>query len=85
MNLTVEIASVPDRESWVAEIWDGDIMIAEIARDSGGIPSIEFYHRDGTPSLIVNLETLCQAIGEAVKKLGIDVRDDPPAPRSTIR
>lgn len=37
MSFAVEIASVPDRDSLVAEIWYNDDMVAELYTLSGGI------------------------------------------------
>ncbi len=34
MIFTIEIASVPDRDDLVAEIWDGSEMVAEVHRSS---------------------------------------------------
>ncbi|MBB4080020.1 hypothetical protein GGR28_002647 [Lewinella aquimaris] len=44
MNITIEIASVPDRENLVAEIWAGDKMIAEITQEDE--VEIQFFVKD---------------------------------------
>jgi hypothetical protein len=38
----VEISSVPDRESLVAEIWHDEILVAEINQETENL-EIEFY------------------------------------------
>jgi hypothetical protein len=53
MRLTVEIASVPDREALVAEIWDNDRMIAEINRERDDQLTLEFYgSKDGVAARV---------------------------------
>jgi hypothetical protein len=34
-RLTIEITSVPDRDSLVAELWSGDSEVAELSRQNG--------------------------------------------------
>lgn len=41
-NLRVQFASLPDREYVVAEIWNGNIQIAEVNREKGTL-EIEIY------------------------------------------
>jgi hypothetical protein len=38
----IEIASVPDRENLVAEIWHNEILVAEISQENENM-EIEFY------------------------------------------
>lgn len=48
-NFSVEIASVPDRERLVAEVFFGNTMIAELNTETGEL-LIELYPRpDGEP------------------------------------
>lgn len=41
-KLTIQIASVPDREGVVAEIWFLDLLVAEIYRNNE-VLELEFY------------------------------------------
>ena len=34
-TLTIQIASVPDRDSLVAELWSGSTQVAELSRENG--------------------------------------------------
>lgn len=73
MGFTVEIASVPDRDSWVAEIWDGELMVAEISRKSNGSPVVSFYSPENSEIYEWDLHSLFQSLNEACEKLGIEV------------
>jgi len=54
----IEIASVPDRENLVAEVWYDDILVAEINQETEKL-EIEFYlNRKITFELNELLETL---------------------------
>ena len=44
-RLTVKIASVPDREELVAELWEGDEMWAELSHEREGQLVLEIYAR----------------------------------------
>jgi hypothetical protein len=43
MSFIVQLASVPDRDELVAEIWWNDQMVAEIHRGSDGDRYIDLY------------------------------------------
>ncbi len=43
MSLIVQLASVPDRDELVAEIWWNNQMVAEIRRGSNGNRYIDLY------------------------------------------
>jgi hypothetical protein len=43
MSFVVEIASGPDRDGLVAEIWWNDQMVAEVRRASDGSSYIDLY------------------------------------------
>ncbi|MBN9352311.1 MAG: hypothetical protein J0H55_16650 [Chitinophagaceae bacterium] len=61
----IEIASVPDRNNLVAEIWFGDTLIAEISQEEKKL-EIEIYNEKGQKFL---LEDYLSAINEAASKL----------------
>jgi hypothetical protein len=44
MNITIQIASVPDRENLVAELWYNDEQWGEVSRENG-ITKLEIYPR----------------------------------------
>lgn len=46
-KLTIEIASPPDRENLVAEIWQGDEMIAEVNQESENLELEIFAGENG--------------------------------------
>jgi len=54
----IELASVPDRENLVAEIWHNELLVAEINQESEKL-EIEFYLNEKTTFELDNfLETL---------------------------
>lgn len=67
MKLTVEIASVPDRDHLVAEIWLEDEMIAEATQDDAGVFILELYPNPNGGSWKVGLENLVQTLDIAKK------------------
>lgn len=69
MKLTVEIASVPDRDNIVAEIWLEDEMIAEAIQDDNGICIVEIYQNPSGGAWKVDLEDLVQALSIAKSRL----------------
>lgn len=71
MSLTVEIASVPDRDHWVGEIWDGPNMIVEIARREDGTPTIEIYPRRDAKSVKLDFAEFYSSLLEIKAKLGV--------------
>ena len=72
MSFSIEIASVPDRESWVAEIWWDDKLFAEISRQRDGTPLLEIYPRDGSGLWNFVLKAFAIALAEAQSKLGLN-------------
>jgi hypothetical protein len=48
MTLTITIASVPDRDCLVAEMWCENEMFAEVSEDVDGILYAEVYPKPGT-------------------------------------
>jgi hypothetical protein len=70
MNFTIEIASVPDRDHVVAEIWWGDAMVAELHRDTSGGAEIEIYPTESHVPWSFDLASWLAALAEAQRKLG---------------
>lgn len=49
MSISIQIASLPDRENVVAELWSGDKQVGEVSKE-GAQPEIEIYpNPDGGP------------------------------------
>jgi hypothetical protein len=67
-NFTVEIASVPDKEKWDAEIWLNDMMLAELSNRNGKA-MLEIYPNDKGKRLNVECEEFIKALLLAEKKL----------------
>ena len=42
-KLTLQIASLPDREYVVAEIWYGDVQWGELSQEQGSLLTLEIY------------------------------------------
>lgn len=70
-KFTIEVASVPDRDSWIAEIWNGEDLIAEISRDDEGVPLLELYVPQGSSVVRVDMREFLGALAEAQAKLGL--------------
>lgn len=67
-SLSIQIASVPDRDALIAEIWCAEDLLAEICLQ-GDLPQIEIYpRRDNTPWK-VPLAHLTLALRSAEDKL----------------
>lgn len=65
------MASVPDREEVVAEIWLGGAMVAEI-RSEGSTLLVEIYNRREPGPWSLELVTLLDALGKAKRELRPD-------------
>lgn len=70
MNFTIEIASVPDRDDVVAEIWRGDAMVAELHRGTSGGVEIEIYATESHDPWSFDLASWLAVLAEAQRKLG---------------
>lgn len=70
MNFTIEIASVPDRDDVVAEIWWGDAMVAELHRGASGGVAIEIYPAESYAPWSFDLASWLAVLAEAQRKLG---------------
>ena len=60
MTITVQVATMPDREFPIAELWLGKHMIAEINQENDGTLMIEIY--DPALSTAMALEDLHRAL-----------------------
>lgn len=67
-EVTIQLASVPDRDSLVAEIWIGDNQLAELYEVEGRI-SLEIYPNLTGESLIFDLDDLINKLLLAKSKL----------------
>lgn len=65
--LKIEIASVPDREKLVAEVWNNSDMIAEINQESDELEVIIFPNNENTLSF--SLDSFLEVLKNAKKKL----------------
>lgn len=70
MSLKVEIASVPDRDDLVAEIWQEDEMVAEIQRTPDGRFVLELYPSPNQRPWSFDFEYWMAALSEAQRRLG---------------
>lgn len=70
MTFTIEIASVPDRDDVVAEIWSGDAMVAELHRGTSGGVEIEIYATESHDPWSFDLASWLAVLAEAQRKLG---------------
>ena len=70
MKFTIEIASVPDRDDVIAEIWWGDEMVGELHSGSSGVAEIEIYPRESHTPWSFDLTSWLAALAEAQQKLG---------------
>ncbi|MCI0917270.1 hypothetical protein JNA64_08845 [Pseudomonas stutzeri] len=69
MSLRVEIASVPDRDDLIAEIWQEDEMVAEIQRSPDGRFVLELYSSPGQRPWSLDFECWMTALFEAKRRL----------------
>lgn len=70
MSFIVEIASVPDRDDVVAEIWwDGD-MVAEMRRVTDGRLMLDIYTNESREPWSFELQSWLSALTEAQRRLG---------------
>lgn len=68
MRYSIEITSVPDRERLVAEIWEGDQIVAEINQENDEL-EIEIYCQKHPRSLALNYEAFTEALKVGKEKL----------------
>ncbi|MFT0137362.1 hypothetical protein ACEK07_04865 [Alcanivoracaceae bacterium MT1] len=70
MTFVVEIASSPDRDDLVTEIWWKKQMVAEVRRSPDGHFYIDLYPSPSHIPWSFSLEDWLMAIGDAKKQLG---------------
>ncbi len=70
----VEIASLPDREDVVAEIWVGDELFAELRHESTAV-SVQIYCPAALVHWDLRFADLTAALEDARKRLGSAVAD----------
>jgi len=68
MEFQIQIASVPDRERVVAEIWYENFLIAELNNDSGEL-KIELYQKGNVSFGSLNYSDFLTALTKAGDKL----------------
>lgn len=69
MSFVVEVASVPDRETVVAEIWFGDTMVAEVVGNEASNFRIEIYPNPNGAPWSFDLEAFADALKLAKERL----------------
>lgn len=69
-TISITIASVPDREDLVAELWLGDEQLAEVSKDARGELSVELYSAPAGTPWKIHLDDLVAALGDAKARLG---------------
>jgi len=67
--IELTVASLPDRDRVVVELWRGAVQLAEVSKEDGTY-RVEFYVEQGTNSLALELEELEEALGRARDSLG---------------
>jgi hypothetical protein len=67
-RLTITLASPPDRNKLVAELWVGDSQLAEVSRENGA-PILEIYPNPAGGPWRIKLEDLKVSLNQAEKSL----------------
>ncbi len=70
MSFVIEIASSPDRDELVAEIWWNEQMVAELRHGAEGRIYIDVYPAPSQKPWSFVLEEWLQAVKEAKARLG---------------
>lgn len=70
MNFTVELTSPPDRDEVVAEIWWGDVMVAELHHGASGAAEIEIYPTQSREPWTFDFASWLAVLAEAQRELG---------------
>jgi hypothetical protein len=68
-ELRVKIASVPDRENLVGELWQGDVMWAELSHERAGSLVLEIYPNGSGAPWAFDFEDLMRSLKEAQSRL----------------
>lgn len=85
-TLTIELASVPDREDLLAEIWLGTALIAEVRRDEQML-RVQLYPSETGHPFDIPYEDLEAALVTAKARLRALVSDteEPDSQRALVR
>lgn len=70
MSFVIEIASTPDRDQLVAEIWWNDQMVAELRRGADCATYLDIYPAPSNKPWSFRLEDWLRIIEEATSRLG---------------
>lgn len=71
MNLSefqIQVASAPDREKCVVEVWHGDNQVCEVNEEYGQ-PVVELYPNPAGGPWLLDYEAFSAALGRAVREL----------------
>lgn len=68
-TLTLQIASLPDRENTVSEIWFGDKQVAEVSNENHCTVLIEIFSNPDGGTWSFNLDALQAILTEAKENL----------------
>lgn len=68
-SLTLQIASLPDRENAVSEIWFGNDQVAEVSNESGDTILIEIFPAPDKEGWSFDLDALLEVLAEAKRNL----------------
>lgn len=71
MPLEIEMSSPPDRDQWVGEIWNDNVLLCEVRRDDNQEIIVEFYAGDN--AVTVNLSDFLFSIDSLKDKMGISI------------
>ena len=69
-TITITIASVPDRDNLVAELWVGDQQLGEVSKDAANEFQIELYPAPTGAPWKFRVGDLSAALIEAEARLG---------------
>jgi hypothetical protein len=67
-DLTMKVASVPDREFLIAELWAANAQFAEVSKESGDL-QIEVYPREDGQPWLLRLDELLRVLAQAEVRL----------------
>jgi hypothetical protein len=68
MNYAIQITSVPDREKLVAEIWQGEVLLAEINQENEDL-ELQIFAPDGSTGISVDYKQFMKVLDEAKNRL----------------
>jgi hypothetical protein len=69
-TISITIASLPDRDDLVAELWLGDEQVGEVSKDAVDVFRIELYPAPAGTPWRFRLDDLVAALGQAKDRLG---------------